>query len=371
MKSIILQENLHKALGVVSRISANSGQLPILGTVLLEANEEGLFFSATNLEMSIKYLAGAKNEKEGKVVVPVKQFLEIVSSLPKDKVVLEKKENKLYVSCLKTNASINTLNDEEFPHLPKIEEKKLKGSLVFDREELIDCIGRTTFSASMDESRAVLTGVLFSWGEEKMEAVATDGYRLSLYKLKKNIIKKEDKTKKIIIPAKALNEVQRVLGEEKEVKLFLDEKENQAVFSFENGQIFCRLIDGEYPDFEKIIPSEKGEAFEVERQELERAVKLASIFARDASNIIRFKVEKNNFSIEANSAEVGRGSSTIDLEGENEEKQVAFNFRFIADILRVVQSERIKIFLQDEQKPGIFLEKGKNNFLHIIMPVKI
>ena len=271
MRLTILQENLSKALNIVAKLSTASGQLPILNTVLINAESEGLTFSTTNLELSINYWVGAKVEKTGKVFIPLKQLLEIVSSLSKDKVSLIKKENELLVESKGQKVTLNTLPDEEFPKIPSLKkDAKHKKAVDFTSQEIADCINKVSFAASQDESRAVLTGVMLIKKNNSLELVATDGYRLSQYYIKKKSgLKNSEYT--TIIPARAFSELGRMLDQEDEViSLWVDDKENQAIFTFSNGEIVTRLIDGEFPDYTKIIPTDQGDKVEIDREELER-----------------------------------------------------------------------------------------------------
>lgn len=372
MKAIILQENLQKALSIVARISTSSGQLPILNTVLIKAARGELNFSTTNLELSINYWNGAKIDQEGRVVVPIKQLLEAVSSFPPEKVKIDVSGNQLRVGGKGSEVKINTMPADEFPQIPSVK-KARKGSdeVSFDLKELTDCVSKVSFAASADESRAVLTGMMLVGAGGGVRAVSTDGYRLSSYDLKKTTLAL-DKDKSIIIPARAFNELLRVATDEDEkIKLVLSEKENQAIFSFSSGEIVSRLIEGDFPDYESIIPDERKATIRVDREELERAVKLAAIFAREAANIVRFRLEGGLLHIEANAAEVGQGSTQLDTEYKGPKQQIAFNYRFLSDVLGCIKSQNIEIQILDGLKPGLFLEEANPSFLHLIMPVRI
>ena len=159
--------------------------------------------------------------------------------------------------------------------------------------------------------------------------------------------------------------------EDEVISLWVDDKENQAIFTFSNGEIVTRLIDGEFPDYTKIIPTDQGDKVEIDREELERAVKLTSVFARESANIVRFRFGKKLLTVEANAAEIGKGSSEIEIDYQGEEVQIAFNFRFLADVLKAVTTDQILMNIKDSIKPGVFSQKGNENFLHLIMPVRV
>ena len=286
--------------------------------------------------------------------------------------VLEKEDNQISIICQQTKIKLNVSPAEEFPHIPTAKSSQGTQSIIeFEQQEMKECISKVAIAASEDESRAVLNGVMFKYKSNQMEVVATDGYRLSLYRIDKKT-KAPLPDKPIIIPSRALTELGRILGGgEEKIKMALEKKENQAIFTVEGVELITRLIDGEFPDYEKIIPAEEGEKIEVDREEAERAVKLTAVFARESANIVRMKLSEGELLIEADAPQVGQGSSRLSVSCKKQALAIAFNFRFLSDMLRSISTQQVVFSFQDELKPGIFLEKGNPRFLHLIMPVRI
>lgn len=374
MKIEILQENLYQALTIVSRFTSVSGQLPILSAVLINASQEGVVFSATNLELSVNYWIGAKVATEGKVVVPAKQLLEAVSFFPKEKITISVEEggkgNRILISGKTMKTRLNILPKEEFPHIPTVREKTASVQPIeFETGQLKNGIEHVLPAASHDEARAVLTGVKISFQKNQIELAATDGYRLSLYRIKgetKGIL-----TQPIIVPGRALAELIRLIGgTEGKATLTLSAKENQAVFVVGGGEIIVRLIEGEFPDYAKIIPSAPAEEVSIDREEMDRAVKMTAVFAREAASIVQLLLSKQELQVKADAPQIGEGVSRIAVNYSGEEKRIAFNGRFLSDLVRCIQGKEIVMRIQDGLKPGVFTEKGDDRFLHLIMPVR-
>lgn len=369
MKISILQENLNKGLATVSRSIATKATLPILANILLSTDKGQLRLSATNLETGINLWLGAKIEKEGAIAIPARFLTEFIASLPPEKIDLEVKETTLILFSGAFKASITGMAPGEFPQIPSGSKETI---LVFEKEELSKALSQVAFAAASDEGRPVLTGVLVRALDKQISLVATDGYRLSLKKLKVG----EGKIKEsLIIPAKTLVEVSRISQEvkddEKEIKMSKAKGESQVVFSLPGVEIASRLIEGEFPDFEKIIPSTSEVQAVFDKEEFLRSVKIASIFAREQANIIKFKIGKEGVVISAESPQVGSNESQIGAKIEGKDLEIAFNFRFLLDFLNSVSGEEVIFEATGPLNPGVFKIAGDESFLHIIMPVRI
>jgi DNA polymerase III subunit beta len=366
MKFTILKENLNKALTITGRNLSSRPQLPILANILISTKENNLIISSTNLEIGIIYIIGAKVEKEGEVTVPGKLLLDFINSISADKIEIELKEKNLIVKTNNTESSFATINASEFPPFPKIEGERKKLSL----DKLKGVIQRTVFSASTDETRPVLTGVKTTISKGMISLVATDGYRLSLDSVEVNDKKEE---LHVILPAQSLSEVVRIADEQKikEVDFTIIDKKNQVVFSMPNISIFSRLIDGEYPNIEKIIPSDFKTKITISRDDFYQTVKTASLFARGAANIVKIKVEKDGLRLSANTPQVGENQDFVEAKVEGEELEIAFNYRFLLDLLSNFPEEEIVIEMSSSLSPGVFKTPKYPSFLHIIMPVRV
>src|SRR3989344_2439836 len=287
MKVLILKDNLTKALSIVSKGLSLKPQLPILSHLLLKAHDNQLELFSTNLELGIIYSTPAKVEEEGEIAVPGKLLTEFVSSLFTDKIELIGTEKNLQVKTNKTKGSLGVGNPSDFPPFPETTSTGKKLELA----KIKDAILRTVFAASIDEGRPVLTGVKTKIDNGKLQLSATDGYRLS-----KEEVELGGKTEplEVILPAQSLQETVRIAEvlAAKDIELMIIENKNQVVFGLPNTKIFTRLIDGEFPNVEKIIPTGFKTRVIVEREAFHQAIKTTSIFARGSSNIIKLKVEK-------------------------------------------------------------------------------
>src|SRR4030043_2370555 len=373
MKLSTLQENLAKGLTTASRSFASRAPLPVLSNILLVTDRGRLKLSATNLETGVNYWLGAKVEKEGALSVPAKVFTEFITSLPAEKVELEAKENNLLVNCGSYQAEFNGLAATEFPKIPSI---KGKTDLSFVSTELIKSINQVAFAAAQDEGRPVLTGVLLAIEGKNLSLVATDGYRLSLKKIPstKGIAQSKELKKGLIIPSRTLIELARTIGDAdqgKNIGLTITEESNQAIFSTIDIEIISRLIEGKYPDYKRIIPDKGKTNVILDTIELTRAIRVAAIFAREAANIIRFNIDKKGLEITANTAQVGRNRVRLEAKVSGPGGKIAFNSRYLLDLLGVANSEQINLEMAGSLNPGVFTMVGEKYYLHIIMPVRV
>lgn len=372
MKLSILQENLSRGLTIASRSVATRAQLPVLGNALLGTDKGRLKLSATNLETGINLWLGAKIEKEGAISIPAKILTEFVSSLPAGRVEIEARENTLYLASGSYEASFVGLAANEFPTVPSM---KTKAVLKFESSLLSLAINQAALAAAQDEGRPILTGVLLKSQNKELTLVATDGYRLSFKKLKKvtGIEKVKEFKKGLVLPARTLLEVARVATEETEGKIGLavTPKASQVIFAADDIEIVSRLIEGNFPDFEKIIPDKGKTKALIEREELTRAVRIASIFARESANIIKFSLQKGNLEVSANTAQVGDNKSRVEAKIEGETGKIAFNSRYLLDFLNIVGADQISFEMTGSLNPGVFKPVGDDSYLHIIMPVRV
>ncbi|MDP1722385.1 MAG: DNA polymerase III subunit beta [Candidatus Gottesmanbacteria bacterium] len=366
MKVSVLQENLTQAVTRTSRVISTKPPLPILSTILLLATKDGLLLTASTLETTESVSVGAKIDREGGLCVPAKVFSELVSSLPQDTVFLEEKEGSLRISCGGIRASIAGVAAGEFPPLNKNEGKK---ETSLDKDAFVSVLSLVLFAASTDEGRPLLTGVKIVQKQEGALFAATDGYRLSVYRSGLALPASTD----VVIPGRALGEILRVCQEEKEVKkvVISDAGEGQLVARVGDTTIVTRRIEGEYPNFEKIIPAKHTTVATIDVQQFTRAVKSASIFARDSANIVRLHVGKNSLTISANAPQVGENTVELDAKTEGEEGDIAFNSRFLAELLSNFPGEEVVFEMTGSLNPGAFRSPKDSSFLHIIMPVRV
>jgi len=300
--------------------------------------------------------------------------------LPAGKVSLKQEKEKIAVVCGQIKAQINGLGAEEFPEIPGF---KSKDSLwQMESTELFLICKEVAFAASADESRPALNAVWVKPEKDKMVFAATDGYRLS----RREMPGKFQEDKPLLVPAKALKEVARIItGKEGRVKLAADKKQNQMIFLMQNIQVVSRLIEAEFPPFDKIIPQNCQTKIFFDRELLIQALKTAAIFARESANIIKFKIQNPalsagrpaspvstpNLKISANAPQIGENETEIEAKIKGETLEIAFNFRFIQEFLNSVEEDEIEAEFSGALSPALFRVKGKPDFIHIIMPVRV
>lgn len=371
MKIVCLQENLEKAFALIAKTLANKTQLPLTTSALLQAKKQEIILSGTDLESTAQVTIPGKVLEEGGILLPTRTCIEIINSLPKEQVEIEVKELIATIQSGAYRIKINGISPDEFPQPPKGNEKikiKIQDILRYGKE--------VAFAAANDESRASLTGVLVLFQKDEITLVATDGYRLSLKKI--NVPKRktgeENGLEKIIIPGRMFSEVAKMVGshdEGKESTLSLTDMENQVVFHLDDIVIYTRLIEGEFPVFEKIIPQSSDTRVTFDKEEFVKAVKLSSIFARESSNIIQLKISKKEITLSANAPQVGENTCEVEANITGDENEIAFNARFLLDFLATVDAKEIAFEMTGPLNPGVFKIPGDNSYLHIIMPVRV
>lgn len=374
MKVSVLQENFSKALNTVSRTIAPKATLPILSNLLLTTDKGRLKLASTNLETGINLWTGAKIEKEGAITIPARALTEFVASLPAGKIDLEVKESTLFLSSNSFKASFTGMAASEFPKIPSFSGRQV---LSFESQTLPQVLSQVVFAASSDEGRPVLTGVLLKKEGKGISLVATDGYRLSIKKVAKaSSLLKED----LLIPAKTLLEVARVSqetrsDEEEKIKVGLTKEKNQVIFLLPDVELSSRLIEGEFPDFTKIIPTSSTNKASFDKEEFLRAAKIASIFAREQANIVKLKIDPSadggRVRVSSETPQLGTNESEIEAKVEGDSLEIAFNCRFLLDFLGNMTDEEIILETNDPLSPGVFKGGADPTFVHIIMPVRI
>jgi len=374
MKTSLLQENLVKGVNLVSRVVANKAQLPVLANILLSTDKNRLKLSATNLETGMNLWLGGKIEGEGRLTVPAKIFSEVVSSLPQETVVLEKEGEGLKISCGRFKSKINGIAAEEFPLMPSLRDgKTIKETFSLDREAVEKGLGQVAMAAATDESRPIFTGVKMELGEKKLRMAATDGYRLSVKTVLN--LKGLKKQKSLVVPARALMELVRAIAaaetEAKEVVLAATEEERQLIMAYGEVEVVTRILEGDFPDFDKIIPTSHTTSIVLDAEELLQAVRAAAVFAKDSANIVRFKVSDSGLLISANAPQVGENEVEVSCKKTGEDAEIAFNSRYLLEMLNVIEVKELRLEMSGPLSPGVFKPKEDNGLIHIIMPVRV
>lgn len=358
-------EILAKALTDVGRALSSRASLPVLSHVLLDATKDRLTLSATNLEISIRTSLPVTVEEEGQACLPGRLLADLVGSFPKGFVAISEKANAVSLKINKTSAKVNGLPPLEFPKINLTGRKLLE----LPARDLVHHLAVVAFAAATDESRPILTGILVTADEDGLTLVGVDGFRLSEKKVKLALTE----AFKQVLPAKPLMEISRLIGGEDRLEILLSEEENQMVFKSANFEIGSRLLEGTFPDYQKIIPQEFRTKVEIETSDLRQALKVVSVFARDGASVVKALVspEKGSLTLSAVAAEIGENESTIDVSGQGEEAEVAFNARYLAEALGSFESEKLELRLGGPLSPGVFLPVGQEGYLHLIMPIRI
>lgn len=371
MKLSCLQENLNKGLGIVGRAVATRTTLPITQNVLLATDQSRLKLAATNLEMAITYWTGAKVEEEGAITIPARLLSEFVSSLPNDHINMTLTQHSLQLKCARFEARINGLDAEDFPPIPQVSDGI---ATKIEAESLRKGISQVAFAAATEESRPVLTGVQAEFDGDKLTLAAADGFRLAVHNAPL-LSPVSDKTA-AIIPARALNELNRFLSDQEEpVEITLNQQKSQALFCLKNIEMVSQLIQGAFPNYSQLIPESYTTRAVVDVAEFLRATRMASIFARDGSGIVRLimtpgtELTPGKLNISARAEEIGDNVGEIDALIDGEPAKIAFNAKYLSDVLSVLHQNQVALETTTSSSPGVLRPVGVDNYIHIVMPM--
>lgn len=367
MKAIVLAENLQKKLPFINHAVSPRNQLPILSNILLVTKNGKLQISSTDLEIGIQVEIPASIEEDGGITVPAKIFLDLISSLPSEKITLETKGESLEISSKNTKTSLQTIPQDEFP---KLYEEKGEKIMAFKNNFKKD-LSSIVFSASLDLGRPALSGVLVKKDAEGFSVVATDGYRLSLKKNEEIEGLKENLDNNLIIPARIIRELIGFKDLDGEVEVFISKEKNQILFRAGDMVLIGRLIEADFPNYQKIIPQDSASNISFDKEEMHKAVKICSIFARETANIVKLSLKKDKITVSANTPSIGENKVDIEAKLEGEENEIAFNAKYLLDFLSNVDDEEITFEMTGPLNPGVFKVKSNPNFLHLIMPIRV
>jgi DNA polymerase-3 subunit beta len=378
MKISCLQENLAKGLATVGRAVATRSTLPVLSNILLESDEGRLRLAATNLEIGVNCWIGAHVEEEGRTTVPARLLTEFVNSLPPGQIDMELNERTqtLTLKCARYEANIKGIDASEFPDVPSAETIGGQNNLNLEADAFRRMIDQAVFAAATDESRPILTGILAHFHQGGLTLAAADGFRLAVTSADVGV--DLDAATSIIIPARALAELNRISGDQEDpIELTITPQRNQILFHLSNTDVVSQLIDGNFPDYNQIVPKSRNTRTVVGTQDLLKAVKVAFLFARDAANIIRFNIVPGSeltpgqVIVTGTSAEFGDNVSEIDANIEGDEIEIAFNARYMIDALTVMGTAEVALETSTASSPGVLRPVGGSDFLCVIMPMHI
>ncbi|MCP4649683.1 MAG: DNA polymerase III subunit beta [PVC group bacterium] len=367
MKFKSTKDVLMSAIQTVEGAVATKTTLPILSNVLIEGQKDKLNFNATDLDIGIIYKADAEIVDAGNITVPAKRFADIIKELPSGEVTVNVRKNyNMIIDCETCSFRLIGLPKEEFPSIPKFNAKE---GIVLEQILLKKLLKKVSFAMSRDETRYVLNGTLFMFKNKMLRLVSTDGRRLAMAesKLEQDVEKKE-----AIIPIKTINELSKILKEDGQVRIIFSD--NQVAFELDGTMIISRLIEGEFPNYEQVIPKEKQDKIILEKEHLMSAVKRASLFTSPDSQSIKIDIFKNKIVVSKTTPDIGEVKEEIKTEYKGNELTVGFNPTYLLDVLKVLQKENIDIEIVDAEKPGVFREELpelNGQYVYIVLPMQL
>jgi len=372
MKVTCLQENLARGLGIVGRAVALRSTLPITSNVLIATEHGRIKLAATNLDIALSCWIGGQIEDEGAITVPSRLLTDFVNSLPAEKIsmTLAPRSRQVKLVCARNEATIGGMDADDFPPIPAVEGDTLE----IDAKMLREAITQVVFSAATDDSRPVLTGVDLVVEGNKLTLAAADGFRLAVrhLELKKKVAERQE----VIVPSRALAELNRLLQDQDEpVQMTFNANKTQVLFRLKDVELVAQLIQGTFPDYSRLIPKEWGSRAVVEVRDFLQETKIASIFARDGSGIVRITFQggedggPGQMTIAARAEEIGDNTGVLDATVEGEASKIAFNGKYLQDVLAVLDGGRVALETTGPSQPGVIRPLDNDNYVHVVMPM--
>lgn len=354
---------LQKIQGIVEKRNT----MPILANVLLEAEEGRITVMATDLEVFIKDSTGAETTEAGSVTINARKLFEITKELPDDSIdVSSDKDDRLTIKSGKSRFNIMGLPSKDFPVFPEVDETKLEK---IDNKNLSEMIDKTSFAVSTDETRYNINGFLFEKEDTTIRMVATDGHRLSFIEKKEMGEVAVEQKEGVLLPRKGVLEMRKLLEEDGEFTLGITQK--NAVMKRGDTVISVRLLEGEFPDYKKVIPQDNDREVIADRSGLLHSLKRVSILSTDKIKGVKFNFSKSNLTVSSSSPDIGEATEEMDIDYKEEDIEVAFNARYFIDMLEAVTDDKVRIFLKDSLSPGIVRPAGDDSYTYIIMPMRL
>jgi len=376
MKVIVLQENLARGLSIVSRAVSPRSTLPVLANVLIASDEGRLRLSATNLELGITCWVPARIEEEGSTTVPARTFSDLVNTLPGEQVALtlDVASQTLNVRCGTSNNDIKCIDAQEFPPLPVPE---MDGAIQLNVADFKEMIQQVAFAASTDEARPVLMGVLVTVEKDQITMAAADGFRLAVRKATLSTVAPQAVS--IIVPARALSELSRIISDGNElVYMVVPKGRGQVIFRVKDVEVVSQLIDGTFPDYQQIIPRSYKSRTLVSTAAMLKACKQAEIFAREGANVVRLDIKSavsdmqpSEVEISATSEETGKNETIVEATVDGSGLLIAFNVKFLREALEAIKTPNVALETSGPNAPGVIRPVGDDSYLQVIMPMHL
>ncbi|MDO8613788.1 MAG: DNA polymerase III subunit beta [Dehalococcoidia bacterium] len=373
MKISCLQENLAKGLSVVGRAVGTRSTLPQASHVLLSSDEGRLKLVATNLEIAITCWIGAQVEEEGAVTIPARLLTDFVTSLPNERIdmSLPARAKQLNLTCARNEASVSGMDAADFPPVPPVADGfRLK----LDAKALRAAIEHVEFAAAADDTRPVLTGIHTLLEDSELTLAAADGFRLAVYKLA--LGQEVSEKVEVIIPARAMRELMRLLSEEEEpLELAFNAARSQVLFRMKSVEMVATLIQGTFPNYSQLIPGSYASRALIDMRQFLQETRIAAIFARDGSGIVRIQLQPGEdvapgkLIISARAEEIGEHRGEMDVKIEGEASKIAFNSKYLQDVLQVLDCAQVALETSTPSSPGVLRPVGVENYVHVVMPM--
>ncbi len=375
MKVSCPQEQLSRGLAVVRPAVASRTTLPITQNVLLATDGDRLKLAATDLEIALSCWLDATIEEEGTTTVPARLLIDFVNSLPSDRIQLHlpSRSRTLRLSCARNEATMGSMDADDFPPIPLVQSD---AGIRIERSALKQAIAHVAFAAATDDSRPVLTGVHFLIDGDELTLAAADGFRLAVRIIQ--VAEPFAESMDIIVPARALQELARILGDQEEpVRITVTPNRSPVLFRLKDVELFSRLIEASFPNYQQIIPTSHATRVIVDTRKFQNAIRIASFFARDASNIVRLQVTAGEeltpgrVVVAATATDVGDTVAGIDSIVEGDATQIAFNAKYLSEVLGVLDTEQVSLEFSSPSRPGVFKPIGVEGYTHVIMPMHV
>jgi DNA polymerase-3 subunit beta len=369
MKFKIKKEYLLESLNDVSKAMSSKNLIPVLAGVKFEVKKDGIYLTCSDDDITIQSFIDKKKietiDDDGSVVIPGKYILDIVRKIPNEFIEIETDGLKIVIS---TPSSVYNLNGMDAKDYPDKSLELTKSPIIINKKVIKNIINQTSFAISTQESRPILTGINISIKENKLDAIATDSYRLS----KKIVILKNaiDNEVNIVVPGRNLIELNKILNEEDE-DIEMHIFSNKILFKFDHILFQSRVLNGTYPNVSNLIPEKFDLKITINTEDLYNAIDRASIFGEKEKNVVHFEANKKEAVISSNSQELGKVEEKINIENEdNKNIKVSFNSKYMMDALRALQCNKITLLLQNEIKPIILRDQSSDTLIELILPIK-
>ena len=376
MKLSCLQENLKRGIGIVGHAVPSKSTLPVLSNILMTTEGGRLRLQATNLEVGITCWIGAKIEEPGAVTVPAKLLSDFVGNLPNDTINLDLDERTqtIHLHCGRSEANIKGIEADEFPTMPVVQADE--PTLRIPPDMLREAINQVAFAAATDDTRPVLAGVLIRLQGDRAVFSATDGFRLSVRTIE--LPEPVRAAQEMIVPVRALVELARVIGDsDSPVEITVTPSGGQVLFHSDNVDLVSRLIEGKFPDYERIIPKQYTTRSVLDRNSFLQSARQASVFATGSANIAKVALESGGefgpgrLTLSANAAEVGDNKSEIEGQIAGEGGSIALNVKYLQDALNAMPTPQVAFETQTPASPGVFRPVVMEGYIHIVMPMTV